>query len=320
MNMVNVKADVVKTYPFVNNIPRDGRIIIGNPYYDSDDSTFKLVSTTQPNTWLYAEPIQMIFWSKKEVDSKKDFFSPIIHTLFNNYSYDDIIKVNFAIVHDIYNMSVIIDKYLFYNSIFKEKKDTAISEYLLTDLEYFFGLIRSYYDNLNILIMRLHYRNTKIELKDSYAKMIEKTEEQLLELKLPTSIADFYLNNKDIFLNSREIRDNIYHRGYNIPQIFCSPDGFSFSKFNPTDSLTKSILKLDLWKKEDEKNMGLISILPIISYLTKHCIDISNNLESSLNELYPKPIPISNDYKIFIRSYFSHHLKNLENYCSNHWL
>jgi hypothetical protein len=104
-----------------------------------------------------------------------------------------------------------------------------------------------------------------------------------------------------------------------VPVLFCTDEGFAISK-NFNDSMTKSLLKLNLWNISQERHTGLLSILPILSYLTQNCINIMEELNLSLDLLLKTPPNISNEYKTYLRGYNTHHLLKLEVYREKHWV
>jgi hypothetical protein len=105
--MVNRK--IVETYPFVNNIPNDGRVIFSVPYYDTEDEKFKLTTNDPVHTYSYAEPVQGSYWSKQVDDPNRDLYISLIHSLTNNYSFPDICNVRISLENDLFNMSTILE-------------------------------------------------------------------------------------------------------------------------------------------------------------------------------------------------------------------
>ena len=303
--------------PYVDNIPSDGRIIHLGPYFDEDKKAFIMHVPSGDNqlTWVFAEPIQAYYYGKSKFNETDDIYLDFINVLMQNYSYDAIIHTIKGILEDIFNCSAFFEKYFILHAHYIKTKDLSTSSLIATEIECFFGNIRSLYDLMQIVIRSLWEIETKNQLKPSFASMAEKSKKDLKnKYNLTDSLIDYYNDTAKLFLIFREIRDKIYHNGLSVNLIFCDDDGFAIDKNDRTFSKLSHV-----WPKEKEKDNGLVSLLPLFSYITKNIIINLDDLSSVLVESITLNPPISTTHKIFIRGPYFNHINSLDLYLDEQW-
>jgi len=224
--------NVLAQVPFLDHLPTDGRNILLNPYYDDQEKTYKLyLQKGDKLSHVIAIPSKCCYWSKQIVDNKTDIFINFIDVMAKHYSYEPIMKHLFRIISDICNFSTFIEKYFIYLDIFRKNKDLSISNMVVTDIECYFGNVRSFFDLLQNIIKYLWYKEKKIKLPDSYEKMVNKNRDEIKEkYELSDILSNYYSGTRDFFYKCRKIRNSIYHRGPDIQIAFCFEDGFAFMK------------------------------------------------------------------------------------------
>jgi len=124
---------------------------------------------------------------------------------------------------------------------------------------------------------------------------------------------------KDFFMNCRKIRDNIYHGGLTPEFIVCFNDGFGFQKdsqFFPSEILSE----FNLWPQKKTKPNNIVSLLPLLSFINKNLLENLNVFSQSLMKSIEPLKAISNNYKLFLRGPYSHHLIKCEDYIEKQWL
>ncbi len=315
--MRQVSKEELQNIPYVDNIPSDGRVVHLAPYFDEDKKGFIMHVPTGDNklTWIWAEPGKSYYYGKSKFDERNDIYLNFINVLMQNYSYDTIIRTIEDIIEDIFNCSAFFEKYFILHAHYLETKDLFVSSLIATEIECFFGNIRSLYDLLQIIIKSLWEIETKNQLKPSFASMAKKSKEDLkTKYNLTDSLIDYYNDTAKLFLIFREIRDKIYHNGLSVKYIFCDDDGFAVDKNDPTFSKLSHV-----WPKEKVKNNGLVSLLALFSYITKEIIDNLDDLSSVLVESITLKPPISTTHKIFIRGPYFNHLNRLDEYLDEQW-
>ena len=303
--------------PYVDNIPSDGRIIYLGPYFDEDKKEFVMHVPNGNNqlTWIFAKPSQGYYYGISKFNETNDIYLNFINVLMQNYSYDTIIHITKGIIEDIFNCSAFFEKYFILHAHYIKTKDLATSSLIATEIECFFGNIRSLYDLMQTVIKNLWEIETKGQLKPSFASMAEKSKTELkTKYDLTDSLINYYNDTAKLFLIFRKIRDKIYHSGLSVNLIFCDEDGFAIDK----NDLTFSKLS-HVWPKEKEKENGLVSLLPLFSYITKNIISNLDDLSSALVKSITLNPPISTTHKIFITGPYFNHINNLDKYLDEQW-
>ena len=318
--MSSVNRDELRKVPYIDHIPSNGRIVFLQPYLDKQDNTFKtFVPKGNGLTWIFAEPVECCYYAEKVIDESKDIYIKLIDTIARYYSFDSAIKTSLGILRDIENCSVVIEKYFIFLDHFRNTKDVLTSNLITTDLEYFFGNVRSIFDLLQTLLRDLWKRTLGISLPESFYRMINQNPENLRhKYKLPEPLIRYCTDKKEFFTKCRDIRDSIYHRGLNIQIVFCTEEGFALQKIpsfpNPITS------RFDIWPKEKTKKNGLVSVLALVSYINKKVLeDIDTFSQALVQSLHP-PQPISKTHKLFFRGPYIHHLLKSEEYLEKQWI
>lgn len=315
--MKQVSKEELKNIPYVDNIPSDGRLVYLAPYFDEKKQGFITHVPTRNNklTWIWAEPAKSYYYSKSKFDEKSDIYLNLINVLIQNYCYDTVYHNIDGLLYDIFNCSAFFEKYFILHAHYLETGDLSTSDLIATEIECFFGNIRSLYDLLQIIIKSLWEIETKNQLKPSFASMAIKSKGELEgKYNLTASLINYYKEAAKLFLIIREIRDKIYHHGHSVYLIFCDDDGFAINKDDQT------FYKLShIWPKDKVKNNGLVSILALFSYINKKVIGNLDSLSSALVESITLKPPISTTHNIFVRGPYFNHLNSLDKYLDEQW-
>ena len=158
----------------------------------------------------------------------------------------------------------------------------------------------------------------------SFADMI-KQDHQTLKAKyeLPDPLVNYYVNSGIFFNNCKDVRDSIFHamhrsatKGSDFQVIFCTNEGFALSKKDP---ILQDILKWNIWPEEKTKENGLISILPLLAYITKEVLKNFDMLSDALTQAITRYPTISEKQKLFYRGPFNKHLLKLDEYIEKQW-
>lgn len=319
--MPAVDKDELRKVPYIDHIPLDGRMVFLQPYLDKKDNTFKtFVPQGKKLTWIFAEPVEACYYAEGVIDDSKDIYLKMIDVIARHYSFDSVINTLLSIIRDIENCSVIVEKYFVFLGQYRNTKDVLTYNLITTDLEYFFGNVRSLYDLLQNVIKDLWKRASNKILPGSFNKMVQKSQKDLEhKYDLPEPLIKYYINTKDLFVKCCRIRDSIYHRGLGIQIVFCTEDGFALQKNNP---LTPGPLtsEFDIWPEEKTKKNGLVSVLALISYINKRLLeDLDAFSQALVQSIQPLP-PISKTHKLFLRGPYIHHLLKSEEYLEKQWV
>lgn len=318
--MVNITPHLLQQIPYISHIPKDGRSVVLHPYYDHEKNEYFLyhpVGETLHTLWT--KPIEMSYWSPYLVNSKIDVHIELFDVIAKHYSFEHVVNEMFRIESDIMNCSTIVGKYFLYMEKYSECKNNAISNMVVTDLEYYFGNIRSLFDLIQSIIKYLWYKEKKKNLPDSFDKMVNKSKVKLKEkYDLSDSLINYYSNSKSLFSFCRKVRNGIIHSGRDIRIVFCMEDGFGLTK-------GKSILKNvpfeeNIWPKQFIKQNNIVSILALYSFINIKILDNLSELAITFLKSF-EPLPsLSENCNLYQRGFFVHHLVKAHQYLDLQWV
>jgi len=244
----------------------------------------------------------------------------LIDILGNHYSFDPVINTLIAIIRDIENLSVVVKKYFIFLNLYRNTKNSSIRTLIITNLEFLFSTIRSFYNLLQKLIRDLWKRTAKKELPERFFLMIKQERSDLKrKYDLPEALIDYHADTKDFFLTCRDIRNRIIHRGFDIEIVFCIEEGFALQKDEP---LFPSLIttKFDIWPDEKVKENGLVSVLALISHLNLEILKNIDLFVKSIIKSIPPPHRITTSHKLFLRGPYTSHLLKLGEYLKLQWI
>jgi len=318
--LLGVDKSELRKVPYVENIPLNGRSVFLQPFLDKSDGIFKTFTPQGKKlVMIFAEPVQACYYAEERIDESSDIYIKLIDIVARHYSFEPVMNTLLSVIRDIENCSAVIEKYFVFLKTYKTENDPLIGNLVTTDLEYFFGNIRSVYDLLQNLVRDLWKRTSNPELPDSYYDLV-KQDPEILKTKynLPEPLIEYYKKTKDFFFKCRRIRDNILHRGLDIQLVFSTDDGFALQK-NPMfpNPIT---LEFDIWPNEKVKKNWLVSVLALISHIIKTVIEDTDTLSEALTQSITPPTPISATRKLFLRGPYVHHLLKLEEYLEKQWV
>ena len=314
--MEKAYTEDLKKIPYIDNIPLDDREVGLYPYFDETKKDFVWPRTHDGKlTWILGEPCESLYCAKSKFNETNDIYLDFNNVLIQNFSYPNITYYFNAIINDILNCSAFFEKYFILHDLYLTSDNLFISSLIRTEIECFFGNIRSIYDLLQKTIKNLWYIETKENLPSSFADAVKQTNDDLRsKYNLNKSLINYYNLKKDFFLKCRKIRDDIHHSGQTVNFIFCDEDGFAIQNNDPMFSPF-----VDVWPIEKVKENGLASILALVSFVTKQTIKDLNDFSSVIVESLTRRPPISNNYKVFLRGPYINHLNKLDKYLEEQW-
>ncbi|MHA1409292.1 MAG: hypothetical protein ACTSQY_03050 [Candidatus Odinarchaeia archaeon] len=160
--MRNVKASLLKQVPYISHIPTDGRTVFLQPYYNEKKNAFDLYNPVGDELHiLWSHLTEGRYWSPRLVNLKNDLYIEFFDTLAKHYTLPHILNEMIRIEADIMNCCTVVGKYFLHLNVFLETKSQAISNMVRTDLEYYFGNVRSLYDLIQSIVQNLWYVEKK---------------------------------------------------------------------------------------------------------------------------------------------------------------
>ncbi len=203
-----------------------------------------------------------------------------------NYSYASIKTSIDNIGHDILNLSAIFEKYFIFLKYMSTEPEKYKMILIRTEFEYFFGVIRSLYDLLQVLIKHFVIYHMKKELPNSFNDMFYK---ETYEIKsnysyLPQQLKIYYKSSTGLLVDElTDMRDRIYHNGTTNNFITYSEEGFGIRR-NLFD-----FLDFGEWPQNKVKENNIISLLAVFAYITKAVIKNMNDLSLALSGAFHPP-------------------------------
>ncbi len=304
--------------PYVANSPTDERTVFLNPFFNKEQQKFQL-PFPQANKiiFLEAEPVQMCYYSDNKLNDS-DLSLKLIDYTARYFSFNSALYSLFGIIRDIFNCSVVVEKYFLYLDIFRRNKDTSIMNFISADLEFLFSNIRSAYDSLQYLISVIWKIEKKKAMPRKFSAMMKYNEDVLIKkYDLSETLVNCYQESKDFFEKCKDVRDGIHHSAIDTKTVYCLEDGFALQKDKYlNDPIAKNF---DIWSPEKTKKNGLVSVLALYAHLNKSFLDNTEIFSESIKESISKTPIISPDYKLFLRGPYIKHLVDSDKYLKEHW-
>ena len=311
--------------PYIALIPKDGRIISLQPYFDESEKTFKQpVPKDDGIIFLKGKPEQGSYYARSPVDNGRDVYLRLADFITRYCSFPPTMKTLIGVERDFLNCSVVVEKYFILLDLFRKKGNPLIANLVMTDIEFLFSNIRSVYDSLQMLtkdVLKHHGNSRSRKLPDSYYHMVKLDDAEMKrKYNLPDPLMGVYSSTRNFFLDCRRIRDGFRHYRIDIPVIFSLDEGFALQK----DSLLFSdpvVSTFDIWPTHKVKANNLVSVLALISYLNKtvltHAATLSEALEASVS--VPPPV-LRDQIRLFLRGPYTHHLVKCQRYLEEQWI
>jgi hypothetical protein len=306
--------------PYVATKPNNDQVVYSYPYFVENEKQFydQVPDKNNVFNFLYIEDMECFYYSKSKVNIEKDVFIDLFNVLICGYSYNFIATYIEAIDADVLNLSAVFEKYFILLNYLSAKPDDMKTILISTEIEYFFGVIRSIYDLLEKIIHLIAKKYCRIDLPfNSYADIFKKDTHEVLNKwpNMPRQLHNYYTSSADLFFECRDIRNHIHHYGVTKNFIFhfdegfgIHPDLFNFSKFN-------------IWSQDKVKENNIVSLLALFAYVTKAVIQNMNDLSLVFLDVFRPQNPfISNDYRIFLRGSCTEHLNKLDKYLDEQWI
>ena len=317
------KKAALRKVPYVNLIPEDGRIVSLQPYFDESEKTFKQpIPRENEVAFLKCKPEQGPYYARLVVDEGRDVYLRLVDFITRYCSFPSTMKTLIGIERDILNCSAVVEKYFILLDLFRKKKNTLIANLVMTDIEFLFSNIRSLYDSLQILTKDLLKRLGKSkssQLPDRYYQIVKLNDTKMKQkYDLPDPLMEFYSNTKSFFLNCRNLRNGFRHYRTDIPVIFSLDEGFALQKdsFLFNDPV---VFTVNIWPTHKVKGRGLVSVLALISYLNTKMVAHTDLLSDALATSISVPAPVFEEFSLFFRGPYTHHLVKGQEYLEQQW-
>jgi hypothetical protein len=212
---------------------------------------------------------------------------------------------------DIFNLSASLAKVTHLHKT-RESLSKGESRMIATEVEYLFATCKSMFDLLQELIYAI-WNTVKLldetvqkkPLKETFSKILlyqgrASTAEELTErFGLPSPLATYYVRQSDFFFSLREFRDNIVHRGSQVPTIFSGESDFLVQES------TRPFATFGVWRKEEQLENNLVPLMPALGVVVQRTLAACNDFSTTVEQIIDFPPPIVPNMKLFMRGHFN---------------
>jgi hypothetical protein len=270
---------------------------------------------------VFAEPVESTYFSESIANSQRDLFLKLADVIVRHYSYPDTMENLLQIVDKVISSSVVVEKYFLSLIRYRSTKNSLLADLVATDLEYLFTNTRAIYDLLQAIFRDLWERKTKIKMKGSFTKTLQRSEYDLRsKYKLPDPMLRYYDSCRPFFNKILTTRNAILHFadvGKIRPRevVICLDEGFALVR----SELNTLAQFLDIWREDKIKLNGLLSLLTLIAYVNKTILEDCERFSEALTRTIDPPEPITK-LNLFLRSPFVHHHLMNDTYLEEPWM
>lgn len=347
----------IQDLPFVMNVPFDRTIPLGH-FYNQKTKKFQLFLPHKNKLIEMATggfgPIKGIYWSKNYAKPGKDLHMGLIQILSNYFSFEDpegrnegLTDFTTSIIQDIHNFGAVIHKQFiiwdYIQSLNKEPSRTNAYDIYVTEMEYLMGLVRSFFDLLYKIFIRLSNMSepnfTDINLKkintlgkfsDKVGRDIKRTDKSQIEVLKSYSLNNdfiiFFQTIFPLFRLTRKIRDAIYHGGDTPNIIFITENGpgIGMRNFDPYfgDPFLsfQEIFKDKLNFSNSLIKNDIVSLFYFVNVIIGTSLDYAELFGRVIFRFYKELPEKISDHYIFIKGPEIKHIVKIPNYLRDGWL
>lgn len=305
--------------PYLDRSNLRGRKIVILPYWDGEGWH---IWHPHPEGFLALRPIDAAHadYVAREAARPEDLFIPFVDLMWQRFSWSEIDPRTSAVREDFHNLFASVSKLRHFHASRNAIETTALSTFVVTELEYILTVSRSVFDlvqeTISILWKRyvlLHdpiaeARRKARELPHSFttfcferassgANETPRTAAQIVErFGIPSSLAEAYERQQPFFGSLRSMRDRIVHGLGRSPIIYCTEKGFAVHPDAPP------FAELVSWKPEHRYNSGIVTLLPWLANVVLGVVDACSDLMAAFGREITLPPEMAPGYRVFMRS------------------
>ncbi|WP_440983445.1 hypothetical protein [Shinella sumterensis] len=302
--------------PYINTRVLAGRFLPSLAFHD-DGWRLWIASGNQRELLIEMKgvPAEACYFAR-QAEAPGDLRLPFFEFLAQRANYLQLQRAFSGIQDDIFNLSGSLAKLALL-----EQSHAAVphglSRMATSEVEYIIMVLRSLLDLFQEVMVSVWDSVAlfdscivKRKLKDSFADMltykgVPSTAGKIAErFGLPIDIATCYERGRTIFDGLKRLRDNVVHRGSQVPYIFGGDGQFLISlKENPFPDI-------GIWNETERGRNDLLPLLPVIEVLIYRTFLICDELSAAYQQVIQFPSPIVPDMSFFARGYFTSRLVN----------
>jgi hypothetical protein len=314
--------------PYISHVPRDGRSLMLQPWYDASSKSWYLCVEKKPGDFIRMRPAAMAsgLYYAVQPASSLDLEMPLATLVAQHLSFPPVANAMYRLIDDVHLLAASLEKIELLQRV---ATGGTVSEFLVeSEVEYQFILARGMYDLLQAIAkevgrLLLTPEGSVAELPDSFASIALDgdrpciVQELVAKYRLPIPLAYFYFSHSERFLKVRAIRVAIEHHGKRLPQIFVMKRGFGIStKGSPSWS------SLEVWDQHELLPNRIGSVRALATFLAESMLDTLAAFEAALRStIAPQLLPkaVSEGNRIFVTNPSIGRLTNLATASASPW-
>lgn len=307
--MAAIDLEKLAKIPYVDVPNIAGRFLSALTFFDAQ--TWRMwIPVGDDLMEIKAWPAEAFYYASQP-ESPTDLSFHFLDFIAQRASFPEAKKAISGLRDDIFNLSASLAKVAHLHKT-RESLSKGESRMIATEVEYLFSTCKSMFDLLQELICAIW--NTvelldkslqKKPLKDTFSKIIlfqgrASTAEELTErFGLPSPLAAYYVRQIDFFLSLREFRDNIIHRGSQVPTIFSGENDFLVQES------TRPFAALGVWRNDEQLENKLVPLMPALGVVVQRTLAACNDFSTTVEQTIAFPPPIVPNMRLFMRGYFN---------------
>lgn len=297
--------------PYVDATALAGRFLPSLAFHDDG---WRLWMAAGENGEMLLEmkgvPAEACYFAK-QAEAPDDLYLSFFDFLAQRTNYVQLQRAFGGIQDDIFNLSGSLAKL----ALLEQSHDAVphgLSRMATGEVEYFIVVLRSLFDLFQEVMMKLwdsaalfDTNVIKHRLKPSFADMLAfkgapaDAATIATRFGLPLGIANGYERGRAIFDGLKKLRDNLVHKGSQVPHIFGGEGPFVIAlRDNPFPDL-------GIWEECERQTNDLVPLLPVLEMLLHRSFLVCDELALAFQDVIQLPAPVAPEMSLYARGYFT---------------
>lgn len=310
-----IQASELAKIPFIDS-QKIGSRVISNLTFFNDGKWDMWMPTPEGLHWLQGRPAEADYFAKHP-ERDDDIYVGFLNFMVQRACWADALDPIAGLQCDIHNLGASLAKIeLFYRQSTDLSKE--VRRFVSTEIEYIFGVCRSFFDLLQRAILRIWKRVklldeklVKKNLPESFRKMVMQdkkrmsAEEIAEKWHLPLTLAEYYFKQGGFFELLRSWRDEVAHHGRDLNFLFVTERGFAVS------ADTEPFCSFGVWKEEHMQNNRLASLRPALAHVVTETFRACEEFTDIIQRIVEFPPEIVPNFKLYLRGFHNKQLLSM---------
>jgi len=309
---VTIAREELAKIPYIDAENLGGRTVTTLTFWENQEWHMWIV-TPDGLLPMKGQPVEADYFGR-ERESDSDACIAFLDFMAQRACWIDPLRPIGGLSCDIHNLGASLAKIDLFFEVSKDRS-TEVTRFVLTELEYIFGVCRSIFDLLQKTIARIWNRVTPVDkslvkknLPDSFRGMVMRervrmsVEEIMERWGIPQQLADYYFRQGPFFESLRSYRDQIAHHGRDLRFLFVTERGFAIR------ADTEPFASFSVWNDEHMLTNRLASLRPVLAHIITETLRACEEFTDVMQRFVVFPPPIAPGFTLFCRG---HHTKEL---------